>query len=32
MCRSIRTLRPPYVDDVTTGDVRGRRAASTCAS
>lgn len=22
MCRSIRTLRPPYVDDVTEGDVR----------
>lgn len=22
MCRSIRTLRPPYVDDVTDGDVR----------
>lgn len=21
MCRSIRTLRPPYVDDVTEGDV-----------
>ena len=21
MCRSIRTLRPPYVEDVTTGDV-----------
>lgn len=21
MCRSIRTLRPPYVDDVTDGDV-----------
>ena len=21
MCRSIRTLRPPHVDDVTTGDV-----------
>lgn len=23
MCRSIRTLRPPVVDDVTTGDVEG---------
>lgn len=22
MCRSIRTLRPPYVEDVTEGDVR----------
>lgn len=22
MCRSIRTLRPPYVEDVTDGDVR----------
>lgn len=22
MCRSIRTLRPPYTDDVTEGDVR----------
>lgn len=22
MCRSIRTLRPPYADDVTEGDVR----------
>lgn len=22
MCRSIRTLRPPYVDDVTDGDVQ----------
>ena len=23
MCRSIKTLRPPYTDDVTDDDVRG---------
>ena len=27
MCRSIKTLRPPYVDEATPEDVIGRRAA-----